>query len=62
LVLGPSTAKLHFRDYVLEHASTLHFTIVGVETVDHPTDKQLVAYVREYFPGGARAQPLVTSR
>ena len=49
LVLGPSTAKLHFRDYVLGHASTLSFRIVGVETVDHPTGKQLAACVRQYF-------------
>jgi stalled ribosome rescue protein Dom34 len=60
LVLGPSTAKLHFRDYVLEHASTLHFSVVGVETLDRPTDKQLVAYVRQYFlTGGARAPNLL---
>jgi len=49
LVLGPSTAKLHFRDYVLGHASTLKFRVVGVETVDHPTDNQVAAYVRHYF-------------
>jgi stalled ribosome rescue protein Dom34 len=49
LIVGPSTAKLHFRDYVIAHASTVRFSIVGVETVDHPTDKQLAAYVRQYF-------------
>lgn len=49
LVLGPSTAKLHFRDYVLGQASRLKLQIVGVETVDHPTGKQLAAYVRQYF-------------
>jgi hypothetical protein len=49
LIVGPSLAKLHFRDYVLAHASTLSFGIAGVETVDHPTDKQLAAYVRQYF-------------
>ncbi|MGZ7036638.1 MAG: hypothetical protein ACXVJO_00570 [Thermoanaerobaculia bacterium] len=57
LALGPSTAKLHFRDYVLAHVSTLRFKIAGVETIDHPTDKQLIAYVRQYFlsaAGGAR--------
>jgi stalled ribosome rescue protein Dom34 len=49
LVVGPSTAKLHFRDYVQSHESTLKIHIVGVETVDHPTDKQFAAYVRDYF-------------
>ena len=49
LILGPSTAKLHFRDYLLAHASTAKLSIVGVETVDHPTDNQVAAYVRQYF-------------
>ena len=49
LIVGPSTAKLHFRDYLTAHASTAKLSIAGVETVDHPTDRQLVAFVRRYF-------------
>ena len=49
LILGPSNAKLHFRDYVKANASTLSFGIAGVETVAHPIDDQIVAFVREYF-------------
>jgi hypothetical protein len=49
LVLGPSTTKLHFRDYVQAHASTLGFGIAGVETVDHPSGNQVAAYVRRHF-------------
>ena len=49
LILGPSNAKLHFRDYVKAHASTLSFGVSGVETVDHPTNNQVAAFVREYF-------------
>jgi stalled ribosome rescue protein Dom34 len=49
LVLGPSTAKLQFITYVHEHDKTLAPKIVGVESVDHPTDAQLVAYVKKYF-------------
>ncbi len=49
LVLGPSTTKLHFLQYVHKHDAALAQRIVGVETVDHPSDKQLAAYVREYF-------------
>ncbi len=51
LVLGPSTAKLHFLKYVHAHAPSLEPRIVGVETVDHPTDPQLHAYARKYFDG-----------
>ena len=54
LVVGPSTAKNNFVDFVLEHAPSLH--VVGIETVDHPTDKQVAAHVRRYFAvGGAAA-------
>lgn len=47
LVVGPSTAKLHFVAFVHEHAPSVR--VVGMETVDHPTAKQLAAYVRRYF-------------
>lgn len=49
LVVGPSTAKLQFVRYAEKHDATLAPRIVGLETVDHPTDKQLVAYARSYF-------------
>lgn len=49
LVVGPSTAKLHFLTYVHKHDPALVQRIVGVETVDHPSDGQLVAYARTYF-------------
>jgi hypothetical protein len=31
--------------------------IVGVETVDHPSDAQLVAYARHYFKAEDRMLP-----
>ena len=31
--------------------------IVGVETVDHPSDAQLVAYARQYFKAEDRMLP-----
>jgi len=49
LVLGPSTAKLEFLRYLHTNARALEAKVVGIETVDHPTDGQLVAYVRRYF-------------
>ena len=49
LVVGPDGTKLHFRDYVATHAAIVGFAVVGVETVDHPTNKELVAFVRSYF-------------
>jgi stalled ribosome rescue protein Dom34 len=49
LVLGPATAKLELIKYAHRHDPKLAAKIVGVETVDHPTDRQLVAYIRHYF-------------
>ncbi len=49
LLLGPSVTKLHFLRYVQKHDPTLEPRIVGIETADHPTDRQLVAHVRQYF-------------
>jgi hypothetical protein len=49
LVVGPSTAKLELHRYLHQHAHALEAKIVGIETVDHPTDGQLVAYARTYF-------------
>jgi stalled ribosome rescue protein Dom34 len=49
LVVGPATAKLEFIKHVHKHHHTLVAKIVGVETVDHPSDNQLVAHARHYF-------------
>ena len=49
LVVGPSTAKLGLIRYLHKHAHELEPRVVGVESVDHPTDGQLVAYARKYF-------------
>jgi hypothetical protein len=49
LVVGPSTAKLEFIRYAHKHDHPLEAKIVGIETVDHPTDRQLAAHARAYF-------------
>lgn len=49
LVVGPSTAKLELLRYLHVHDSALEARIVGVETVDHPSDGQLAAYAKSYF-------------
>ena len=49
LVLGPATAKLELIKHAHRHDPKLEAKIIGVETVDHPTDGQLVAYIRKYF-------------
>jgi len=49
LVVGPSTAKLELLKYLHSRAPELVGQVVGVETVDHPSDGQVVAYAKKYF-------------
>lgn len=49
LVVGPSRGKLQLLRFMHEHSPEMEHRVVGVETVDHPTDNQLVAYARAYF-------------
>jgi stalled ribosome rescue protein Dom34 len=49
LVLGPATAKHEFIKYLEQHDHALAAKVVGIETVDHPSDGQLVAYAKQYF-------------
>jgi stalled ribosome rescue protein Dom34 len=49
LVVGPGSAKLQFIKHVSKHERELEPHIIGVETVDHPTDGQLVAFAHRYF-------------
>jgi stalled ribosome rescue protein Dom34 len=49
LVLGPAKAKLELIKHIHAHHAEMVPRIVGVETVDHPTDRQIVAYTRHYF-------------
>lgn len=49
LIAGPGVAKLEFSRYLHEHDQTLEKRIVGIETVDHPSDGQLVQFATTYF-------------
>ncbi len=54
LIVGPSSAKFEFLRYVQDHDKELHARVVGIETVDHPTRGEIVAYARRYFLGSDR--------
>jgi stalled ribosome rescue protein Dom34 len=58
LVVGPGSAKLDLLKHVQRHDRALGEKIVGVETVDHPTDKQLVGFIRRYFQAADRMRGL----
>ena len=49
LVVGPSNAKLALIKHLHKHDPAIADKVVGVESVDHPSDGQLLAYARHYF-------------
>jgi stalled ribosome rescue protein Dom34 len=49
LIMGPGSAKLELIKHIHKHDHTLSDRVVGVESSDHPTDKQIVAHARTYF-------------
>jgi len=49
LIVGPSSAKLEFFRYLHEHDRRLEQTIVGVESVAHATDGEILEHGRGAF-------------
>lgn len=49
LILGPGSAKLELIKHAHKHDAKLAEKIVGVETVDHPSDKEILAHARKFF-------------
>jgi hypothetical protein len=49
LAVGPRTGLVDFEHYVRKHRHETAGRIVAFETVDHPSDNQLVAMARQYF-------------
>lgn len=50
LVLGPGMAKDQFKSHLdHHHHADLAKKVVGVSTVDHPTDPEIVASARKFF-------------
>lgn len=49
VVVGPGTAKSAFVKHVQKRHAQLAKRIVGTETLDHPSDRELLAFARKYF-------------
>ena len=59
LVTGPANAKLEFVKHIHKRHPILVDRLIGVETLDHPSEGELLKFAREYFkaadamlPGG----------
>ncbi len=57
LVTGPANTKKELVEHIRLHDPRLAKAVAGVETVDHPSDAQLVAYARKYLAATDRMQP-----
>lgn len=49
LIAGPGNAKTAFETYIRERHVDLASRVAGVETLDHPTDAELLAHARKSF-------------
>ncbi len=49
LIIGPASAKTEFAKYLREQHSKIGDRIVAVEPADHPSDREIVAYAKQYF-------------
>ncbi len=58
LITGPSNEKTELIKHIQKRHPGLMAIIKAVETVDHPSDGQLVAYARKYF----KAEDLMISQ
>ena len=54
LVAGPANAKLELMKHIARHDPLLLDRVSGVQTVDHPTDGQLLDLARRHFRLGER--------
>jgi hypothetical protein len=59
LVVGPANAKLGFLKRLEKKHGPIAEHVVGIETVDHPSDGQLLDFARAYFRKADRMLPQV---
>jgi stalled ribosome rescue protein Dom34 len=49
LITGPGHAKTEFKHYLETHAPKVAEKVVGLETLDHPTENQIRAFANKVF-------------
>ena len=57
LIGGPANAKHELFKHIQHHAPQLLPRIAAVETLDHPSDGELLAHARKYFRAADRMAP-----
>jgi|ERR1700738_4945517 hypothetical protein len=59
LIVGPSNEKNELVKHIEQTHPQIAAKIEGVETVDHPTDGELVAYARKYLKSADLMRPQI---
>lgn len=59
LIVGPANAKLGFLKRLQQKHAPIADHVVGIETVDHPSNTELLDYARAYFRKADRMLPQV---
>jgi hypothetical protein len=54
LIVGPAGAKLELMQHLEQHRAEVAKRVVGVETVDHPSQGELLRFARKYFTAADR--------
>jgi stalled ribosome rescue protein Dom34 len=49
LIIGPASAKTELAKYLREQHPAVDKRVVAVESADHPTDREIVAYAKRHF-------------
>jgi|SRR5690242_13054604 hypothetical protein len=57
LIVGHGTAKTELAHFIRDHAPALAPRIMGVETLDKPTEGEVVAFARKFFEMKDRTTP-----
>jgi stalled ribosome rescue protein Dom34 len=57
LIVGHGSAKTEFAHFVRDHVPALAPRIMGVEAMDHPTNREIVAFARKFFEQKDRTTP-----
>ncbi|MBI1262116.1 MAG: translational machinery protein [Rhizobiales bacterium] len=59
LIVGPANAKFELFKHLQAKHAALADKVVGIETIDHPSDAQLTAFARNYFHNKDRMLPQI---
>lgn len=57
LIVGPANARTELMQHLQKHDPKVAERVSAVETVDHPSDGQLLAYARNHFKSADKDTP-----